>query len=65
MDKLFGMLGMVIIAIVIKAREAAEAVLEFFHGEEGFFMMIGFCGVALVSAIVMLSWTSRKRREAA
>ena len=65
MDKIFGMLGMVIIAAVVKVRTAAETVLEFFNGEEGFFMMIGFCGVALVSAIVMLSWTSRKRREAA
>ena len=65
MDKLFGMLGMVIIAAVIKVRTAAESVIEVIRGEEGFLMMIGFCGVALLSSIVMLSWTSRKRREAA
>ena len=65
MDKLFGMLGMAIIAIVIKAREAVEAVLEFFHGGDGFLMMVGICSIALAGAIVMLSWTSRKRREAA
>ena len=65
MDKLFGMLGMVIVAAVIKVRAAAENVLEFFRGDEGFLVMIGICGVALACAIVMLSWTSRKRREAA
>ena len=65
MDKLFGMLGMVIVAAVIKVRTAAEAVLEIFHGEGGFLMMLGICAVALIGATVMLSWTSRKRREAA
>lgn len=65
MDKLFGVLGMVIVAAVIKVRTAVETVLEFFRGEEGFLMMLGICGAALVCAIVMLSWTSRKRRGAA
>ena len=65
MDKLFGMLGMAIVAAVIKVRAAAESILEFFRGEEGFFLMVGICGVALAGAIIMMSWTSRKRREAA
>ncbi|MBR3756114.1 MAG: hypothetical protein IKK48_03295 [Firmicutes bacterium] len=65
MDKLFGMLGMVIVAAVIKVRTAAEGVIEMIRGDDGFLMMIGICGVVLLGAIVMLSWTSRKRREAA
>ena len=65
MEKVFGMLGMAIVAMMIKMRNIAESVLEFFHGEDGFFMMVGICGVVLLAAIIMLSWTSRRRRKAA
>lgn len=65
MDKLFGMLGMAIMVAVIKVRTAVETVLQFFRGEEGFLMMIGICGAVLIASMLMLSWTSRKRRKAA
>ena len=64
MDKVFGMLGMVIVAAVIKLRTAVENVIEVVRGEDGFLMMVGVCTVVLISIIVMMSWTSRKRRAA-
>jgi len=65
MEKLLYMLGMAMIAVVIKVRTAAESVLEIFRGEDGFLMMVGICSVAMICAVMMLSWTSRKRRKAA
>ena len=65
MDKLFGMIAMAIFAVVIKVRTAIESVVEMIHGDAGFLMMVGICGAALLGAMVMLSWTSRRRREAA
>lgn len=65
MDKLFVMLGMMMVAVGIKIRTAAESILEFFRGGDGFLMMMGICAVALLVIIAMMSWTSRKRREAA
>ena len=63
MEKLFGMLAMGIVAVVIKVRTVVETVLEYFHGAEGFLMMVGICGLALAGAVVMLSWGSRNRKE--
>ncbi len=65
MEKLFGMLAMSIVAVVIKLRTAVETVLDSFHGDEGFLMMVGICSAVLAGAAMMLLWTSRKRREAA
>ena len=65
MDKLFGMLAMAIMAAVIKVRTAAEGIMEAVRGEDGFLMMVGVCIVALIGVTMMMSWTSRKRREAA
>jgi hypothetical protein len=47
---------------VIKVRTAIESVVEMIHGDAGFLMMVGICGAALIGAMVMLSWTSRRRR---
>ncbi len=61
MDKLFGMLGMVMVGAVIKVRTAAETLLEFFRGEDGFLMMVGICGVAMVCAAVVLRVNSLQK----
>lgn len=61
MDKLFGMLGMMIVAAVIKLRTAAESVLAFFRGEEGFLIMVGICAVVMICAAVVLRMHSLQK----
>ena len=65
MDKILMILGSVFFVAVVKVKAAMDAVIEGFQGTEGFLTVIGICGMALLAATIMLSWTSRKRRKAA
>ena len=64
MDKILMILSSVFFVAVVKVKTAMDAVIEGFQGAEGFLTVIGICGVALLGATIMLSWTSRKRRNA-
>lgn len=65
MDKILMILSSVFFVAVVKIRTAMDAVIDSLHGQGGFLLMIGICVIALISATMMLSWTSRKRRKAA
>ena len=65
MDKILMMIGTVFFIAVVKVRAAMETMIESLRGETGFMMMSGICVAGLIAALVVLSWTSRKRRCAA